>query len=131
MLPSKTFGELVEQTCHTPAVDAPTLAAMLKRGDDVVVLDGRPLNEHRKMTIPGSVCCPNGELSYRVYDIVSNPATTIVVNCAGIIKRGAEHEVDVFEQVIAVNLTGTMRICSAPGRCSKPMAAASSIWRRC
>ena len=82
-VPSKTFGELVEQTCHTPAVDAPTLAAMLKRGDDVVVLDGRPLNEHRKMTIPGSVCCPNGELSYRVYDIVSNPATTIVVNCAG------------------------------------------------
>lgn len=37
----------------------------------------------------------------------------IVVNCAGIIKRGAEHEVDVFEQVIAVNLTGTMRVCSA------------------
>ena len=37
----------------------------------------------------------------------------IVVNCAGIIKRGAEHEVDVFEQVIAVNLTGTMRICTA------------------
>jgi len=37
----------------------------------------------------------------------------IVINCAGIIKRGAEHEVEVFEQVIAVNLTGTMRICSA------------------
>ncbi|ASU40450.1 2-deoxy-D-gluconate 3-dehydrogenase [Herbaspirillum sp. meg3] len=37
----------------------------------------------------------------------------IVINCAGIIKRGAEHEVDVFEQVIAVNLTGTMRVCSA------------------
>lgn len=37
----------------------------------------------------------------------------ILVNCAGIIRRGAEHEVDVFEQVIAVNLTGTMRVCSA------------------
>lgn len=37
----------------------------------------------------------------------------IVVNCAGIIRRGAEHEVDVFEQVLAVNLTGTMRICTA------------------
>ena len=82
-VPSKTFGELVEQTCHTPSVDAPTLAAMLKRGDDVVVLDGRPLNEHRKMTIPGAVCCPNGELSYRVHEIVRNPDTTIVVNCAG------------------------------------------------
>jgi len=37
----------------------------------------------------------------------------IVVNCAGIIKRGAELETDVFEQVIAVNLTGTMRVCAA------------------
>jgi NAD(P)-dependent dehydrogenase (short-subunit alcohol dehydrogenase family) len=37
----------------------------------------------------------------------------IVVNCAGIIRRGAEHEVDVFEQVLAVNLTGTMRVCTA------------------
>ncbi len=36
----------------------------------------------------------------------------IVVNCAGIIRRGAEHEVAVFEQVLAVNLTGTMRVCS-------------------
>ncbi|MFL6717485.1 MAG: SDR family NAD(P)-dependent oxidoreductase [Burkholderiaceae bacterium] len=37
----------------------------------------------------------------------------ILVNCAGIIRRGAEHDLDVFEQVIAVNLTGTMRVCSA------------------
>jgi len=37
----------------------------------------------------------------------------IVVNCAGIIRRGAEHEPEVFEQVVAVNLTGTMRVCSA------------------
>jgi NAD(P)-dependent dehydrogenase (short-subunit alcohol dehydrogenase family) len=37
----------------------------------------------------------------------------IVVNAAGIIRRGAEHEVEVFEQVLAVNLTGTMRICAA------------------
>jgi NAD(P)-dependent dehydrogenase (short-subunit alcohol dehydrogenase family) len=37
----------------------------------------------------------------------------ILVNCAGIIRRGAEHDLEVFEQVIAVNLTGTMRVCSA------------------
>lgn len=36
----------------------------------------------------------------------------IVVNCAGIIRRGAEHDPDVFEQVLAVNLTGTMRVCA-------------------
>ncbi|MDZ5455904.1 SDR family NAD(P)-dependent oxidoreductase [Azohydromonas lata] len=37
----------------------------------------------------------------------------LVVNCAGIIRRGAEHDPDVFEQVLAVNLTGTMRVCAA------------------
>lgn len=37
----------------------------------------------------------------------------IVFNCAGIIQRGAEHELEVFERVLAVNLTGTMRVCSA------------------
>jgi NAD(P)-dependent dehydrogenase (short-subunit alcohol dehydrogenase family) len=45
----------------------------------------------------------------------------IVVNCAGIIRRDAEHEPEVFEQVLAVNLTGTMRICSA----ARPLLKAS------
>lgn len=80
-LPSQTFGELVEQSRQTPSIDAPTVAAMLKRGDNVLVLDGRPLNEHRQMAIPGSICCPIGELGYRVHDIVTDAATTIVVNC--------------------------------------------------
>lgn len=37
----------------------------------------------------------------------------IVVNCAGIIRRGDEHRPEVFEEVLAVNLTGTMRVCAA------------------
>ena len=36
----------------------------------------------------------------------------ILVNCAGMIRRVEEHQLDVFEQVINVNLTGTMRACS-------------------
>ncbi|MDM0115471.1 SDR family oxidoreductase [Variovorax sp. J22R133] len=36
----------------------------------------------------------------------------IVFNCAGIIQRGAEHDLEVFQKVLAVNLTGTMRVCS-------------------
>ena len=43
----------------------------------------------------------------------SLPALDIVVNCAGIIRRGAEHDIAVFQQVLAVNLEGTMRVCSA------------------
>lgn len=38
----------------------------------------------------------------------------VLVNCAGIVRRGgAEHDTEVFAQVVDINLTGTMRACSA------------------
>lgn len=82
-VPSKAFGERVEALSHTPHVTAGELAAWQARGEPLVVLDGRPFDEYRKMTIPGSVCCPNGELGYRVHDLVPDASTPIVVNCAG------------------------------------------------
>jgi len=36
-----------------------------------------------------------------------------LVNCAGILRRGEEYDMDVFRRVIDVNLTGTMRCCLA------------------
>ena len=36
-----------------------------------------------------------------------------LVNCAGILRRGDEYDIEVFQQVIDVNLTGTMRCCVA------------------
>ena len=36
-----------------------------------------------------------------------------LVNCAGILQRGREYEIEVFRKVIEVNLTGTMRSCLA------------------
>jgi len=36
-----------------------------------------------------------------------------LVNCAGILQRGSEYDIDVFQRVIDVNLTGTMRCCVA------------------
>ncbi len=36
-----------------------------------------------------------------------------LVNCAGILRRGEEYDIEVFQQVIDVNLTGTMRCCLA------------------
>ncbi|MCW8277315.1 cystathionine beta-lyase [Pseudomonas sp. PCH199] len=82
-VPSKAFGELVEEASHTPHVTAQQLAQWQHEGEPLVVLDGRPFDEYRKMTIPGSVCCPNGELGYRVQDLVPDDSTPIVVNCAG------------------------------------------------
>ncbi|MBS0203778.1 MAG: SDR family oxidoreductase [Planctomycetes bacterium] len=37
----------------------------------------------------------------------------VVVNCAGVIRRGDEHSPDVFADVIDINLTGTHRVCAA------------------
>jgi NAD(P)-dependent dehydrogenase (short-subunit alcohol dehydrogenase family) len=45
--------------------------------------------------------------------VTSLPSLSHVVNCAGVIRRGAEHDPEVFADVIDINLTGTMRICVA------------------
>ena len=37
----------------------------------------------------------------------------VLVNCAGIIRRGDEHDPAVFADVVDVNLSGTMRCCAA------------------
>jgi NAD(P)-dependent dehydrogenase (short-subunit alcohol dehydrogenase family) len=36
-----------------------------------------------------------------------------LVNCAGMIARGAEYEIETFRRVVEVNLVGTMRMCVA------------------
>lgn len=82
-VPSKTFGELAEHAFHTPRITAKELNAKIQNQEDLVVLDGRPFAEYQKMNIPGAQCCPNGELALRIDDIVSDPKTTIVINCAG------------------------------------------------
>jgi len=37
----------------------------------------------------------------------------VLVNCAGMISRDAEFEIETFQRVLDVNLTGTMRMCTA------------------
>ncbi|HEX8544920.1 MAG TPA: rhodanese-like domain-containing protein, partial [Pseudomonas sp.] len=82
-VPSKAFGELVEEASHTPHISAGELAQWQARGEPLLLLDGRPFDEYRKMTIPGSICCPNGELGYRLPELLQDETTPIVVNCAG------------------------------------------------
>jgi len=43
----------------------------------------------------------------------------VLINCAGIIMRGAEYDIETFQKVVDVNLTGTMRMCVA----AKPLLA--------
>jgi NAD(P)-dependent dehydrogenase (short-subunit alcohol dehydrogenase family) len=44
--------------------------------------------------------------------IADLPRLDALVNCAGIIRRGVEHDPAEFEKTVAVNLTGTMRCCA-------------------
>jgi rhodanese-related sulfurtransferase len=82
-VPSKTFGELVAHARATPHISPGAVQAMRDAKENFVVVDGRPFAEYRKMSIPGGICCPNGELALRIREIAPDPATKIVVNCAG------------------------------------------------
>ena len=82
-VPSKAFGEWVEHHYHTPSVDPGELRAMIEAGEDMVILDSRPMDEFHRMSIPGAIDVPGGELVYRIGEIAPDPQTTIVVNCAG------------------------------------------------
>ena len=44
--------------------------------------------------------------------IANLPRLDVLVNCAGTIRRGVEHDPAEFEQTVAINLTGTARCCA-------------------
>ncbi len=62
-VPSKAFGEWVEHHYGTPSVDPAELKAMMESGLDMVVLDSRPIDEFRRMTIPGGINVPGASWS--------------------------------------------------------------------
>jgi len=82
-VPSKAFGEWVEHHYGTESVDPLDLQSWRDAGRDMVVLDSRTFEEFERMSIPGGVSVPGGELVYRVGDLAPDPATLVVVNCAG------------------------------------------------
>ncbi len=87
-VPSKAFGEWVEHHYGTESVEPGELQAWLVAGRQgagrqVAVLDSRPLDEFRRMSVPNGINVPGGELVYRFYDLVPDPETVVVVNCAG------------------------------------------------
>jgi len=82
-VPSKAFGELVESERHTPSLAAEQVQALLDAKADVVVLDARRFDEYQTMSIPGGISVPGAELVLRVAELAPDPATQVIVNCAG------------------------------------------------
>lgn len=110
-VPSKAFGEWVEHHYETPSIDPAELDSMVKTGGNMVILDSRPKDEFIRMSIPGGINVPGGELVYRIGDFVHNPETTIIINCAGRTRSimGAEslRSAGIPNQVVALR-NGTM-----------------------
>ena len=80
---SKSFGELVEHKFHTPSITAAELSKKQKEKKNIIILDGRPFEEYNKMSIPGSICCPNAEIPFKISSIIKSSKTDIIINCAG------------------------------------------------
>jgi rhodanese-related sulfurtransferase len=110
-VPSKAFGEWVEHHYGTPSIDAGELKSWLDSGRKLAVLDSRTHQEFVRMSIPRGISVPGGELIYRIGDLVPDPETLVVVNCAGRTRSilGAEslRRVGIPNQVAALR-NGTM-----------------------
>jgi NAD(P)-dependent dehydrogenase (short-subunit alcohol dehydrogenase family) len=95
-------GAVVTVTGATPAEADAARALPAFRGRDAVPLDVRD--------------------TPAIAALVGNlPRLDILVNCAGVIRRGAEHDPAVFADVLDINLNGTMRLCTA----ARPLLAKS------
>lgn len=104
-----TSGIGAALACGFARAGARVTAIGLDDGD--LPADGQIAVHHCDVAAPGAV---SGVLA----DVDRLDA---VVACAGIIRRDDEHDPDVFDQVVEVNLTGTMRTFSA----ARPLLARS------
>ena len=82
-VPSKSFGELVEEKKHTPSLSAPEVNALIQQNADIVIVDARRFDEYRTMSIPTATSCPGAELVLRIAELAPRPETQVIVNCAG------------------------------------------------
>ena len=82
-VPSKSFGELVDETRRTPSFSAQEVRQLIETGANAVVLDARRFDEYQTMSIPGATSVPGAELVLRVRELAPDPSTQVIVNCAG------------------------------------------------
>jgi NAD(P)-dependent dehydrogenase (short-subunit alcohol dehydrogenase family) len=84
-----------------------------------------------RVTVTGATAAECRAPNARVLDVRDGDAVQallagfeqlhVLVNCAGVIRRGAEHDPAVFADTLDINLTGTMRVCTA----ARPLLAAA------
>lgn len=80
-VPSKAFGEVVEHACLTPRINANEAAKLMRRSEETLFVDSRPLEEFRDFSLAAASDCPGAELLLRAPAAAGS--RSIVVNCAG------------------------------------------------
>lgn len=79
----QAFGEWIEHVYDTPHITVADFRERVAAGEDIVLLDSRPINEFENHSLPGGTSIPGAELVYRAAEVVTSPDTLVVVNCAG------------------------------------------------
>ena len=106
---ARAFRDLGANVTATGATDAERLRATDDGANAGIVFQVLDVRE------PAAIDAALGALA----------AIDVLVNAAGMIRRDAEHDPEVFADVIAVNLTGTMRVSTAAK--AKLAAAGGSV----
>ena len=111
----------------TSGIGAGIADALAECGADVTVTGATEAEVNSARAQPTFRCRDARKLDVRDAAAIATligelPRLDILVNCAGVIRRGAEHDPDVFADVLDINLTGTMRLCAA----ARPLLAATS-----
>ena len=105
-------------TGGTSGIGAAIARAFAAAGDDVTAVGATDAEVQAARNNSAMVGIDLHQLDVRDNDAVISHLSSldeldVVVNCAGVIRRGDEHAPDVFADVIDINLNGTMRVCSA------------------
>ncbi len=79
----QAFGEWIEHVYDTPHITVADFRARVAAGEDIVLLDSRPITEFENHSLPGGTSIPGAELVYRAAEVVKSPDSLVVVNCAG------------------------------------------------
>jgi NAD(P)-dependent dehydrogenase (short-subunit alcohol dehydrogenase family) len=107
-------GRRVLVTGGTSGIGAAAARAFLAAGAQVTAT-GLTAAELAAADLPGAALRP---LDVRdpasiASLVAAAPSLDVLVNCAGMIARGREHDPAVFADVVDVNLNGTMRVAAA------------------
>lgn len=79
----QAFGEWIEESYQTPHISVGDYLGKVRAGEDIVLLDSRPLPEYERHSLPGGTSIPGAELVYRARELVTSPDSLVVVHCAG------------------------------------------------